>query len=327
MADAQFAIRFHAVGGPEVLTAEPVDVGEPGTGQVRLRHEAVGLNFIDTYFRTGLYPVELPGGLGNEAAGVVEAVGQGVKGFSIGDRAGYFTGPVGAYATHRLVDADRLVRLPDGISSQQAAAAMLKGCTAEYLIERCARVDPGQAVLVHAAAGGVGSIAVQWLKAIGATVIAHSGTPAKARIASDLGADFSFDCPMDQLPAKVREATGGDGVPVVLDGVGAASWEASLASVARRGLVASYGNASGPVPPFNMLELMRRGSIFVTRPTLFDYCATPEAMRASAERLFDMILSGKVLVQVGATYPLVDAEKAHRALEARQTTGSTLLIP
>ena len=328
MADSSnpFAIRFHQTGGPEVLAAEPIEVGEPGPGQVRLRHEAIGLNFIDTYFRSGLYPVELPGGLGNEAAGLVEAVGTDVTDFAVGDRVGYFTGPVGAYATHRLVEADRLVKLPDGISSEQAAAAMLKGCTAEYLIGRCARVEPGQWVLVHAAAGGVGSIAVQWLKAIGAMVIAHSGNPAKARIAIDLGADVSLDCAMEELAAKVRDVTGAAGVPVILDGVGAASWEASLASLARRGLMVSYGNASGPVPAFDMLELMRRGSVFVTRPTLFDYCATPAEMRVSADRLFGMMLSGKVQVQIGARYPLADAAEAHRALEGRQTTGSTVLM-
>jgi NADPH:quinone reductase len=321
-----FAVRFEMTGGPEVLRVMPVEVGEPGPGQVRLRQEAIGLNFIDTYFRTGLYPVELPGGLGNEAAGLVDAVGDGASDFAVGDRVGYFTGPVGAYASHRNVEAARLVKLPDGISSEQAAAAMLKGCTAEYLIERCARVQPGQWVLVHAAAGGVGSIAVQWLKAIGANVIAHSGSAEKARLALALGADVSLECPMEELAARVREATDGDGVPVILDGVGAASWEASLASLARRGLLVSYGNASGPVPPFNMLELMRRGSVFVTRPTLFDYCATAEEMRASAARLFDMLQSCKVEVRVGSRYPLADAADAHRALEARETTGSTVLV-
>ena len=325
--DSPFAIRFHQTGGPEVLASEPIAVGEPPIGQVRLRHEAVGLNFIDIYFRTGLYPVDLPGGLGNEAAGVVEAVGEGVTDFQPGDRAGYFTGPVGAYATHRLVEADRLVKLPDGIAGEEAAAAMLKGCTAEYLIERCARVQPGQAVLVHAAAGGVGSIAVRWLEAIGARVIAHSGSAGKAKLAAELGAAVSLDCPLEQLAAKVREATAGEGVAVVLDGVGAASWEASLASVARRGLVVSYGNASGPVPAFSPLDLMRRGSIFVTRPTMADYCATPEAMRASAARLFEMMLSGSVKIRIGARYPLAEAADAHRALEARATTGSTVLVP
>lgn len=329
MADSvsPFAMRFHQAGGPEVLTSEPIAVGEPASGQVRLRHEAVGLNFIDTYFRTGLYPVELPTGLGNEAAGVVEAVGSGVANIQPGDRVGYFSGPVGAYASHRLVEADRLVKLPEGISSEQAAATMLKGCTAEYLIERCACVQAGMTVLVHAAAGGVGSIAVQWLKAIGARVIAHSGSATKAKLASELGADASLVCPMDDLAAKVRQATDGNGVPVVLDGVGAASWEASLGAVAGRGLMVSYGNASGPVPPFTPLDLMRRGSIFVTRPTLSDYCATAAEMRASASRLFDMMMSGKVEVRIGARYPLAQAAEAHRALEARETTGSTVLIP
>ena len=327
MNDSSFAIRFHATGGPEVLKAEPINLGEPGPGQVLVRKTAIGLNFIDTYFRNGLYPAELPSGLGNEAVGIVEAVGPDVDDFVPGDRVGYFTGPPGAYATHRLVEAARLVKLPDGISDAQAAAAMLKGCTAEYLIERCAKVQPGQAVLVHAAAGGVGSIAVQWLKAAGATVIAHSGSPAKAMLALELGADLSLDCPMEELPARVRDATGGDGVQVVLDGVGAASWEASLGSIGRRGLIVSYGNDSGPVPPFTPLDLMRRGSIFVTRPTLADYCATTGEMRGSAARLFEIILSGKIEVQVGPRYPLAEAAAAHRALEARQTTGSTVLVP
>jgi NADPH2:quinone reductase len=321
-----FAIRFETTGGPEVLHATPIAIGQPGPGQVRLRQEAIGLNFIDTYFRTGLYPVELPAGLGNEAAGVVEAVGDGVAGVAVGDRVGYFTGPVGAYATHRIVDAARLVGLPDDISSVQAAAVMLKGCTAEYLIERCAKVEPGQWVLVHAAAGGVGSIAVQWLKAIGANVIALSGSAEKAWIALDLGAEISVHGPMDELAGEVRGATGGEGVPVILDGVGAASWEASLDSLARRGLLVSYGNASGPVPPFTMLDLMRHGSVFVTRPTLFDYAATPEEMRKSAARLFEMISSGDVRVQIGSRFPLAQAADAHRVLEARQTTGSTVLV-
>jgi NADPH2:quinone reductase len=328
MAESQpFAIRFHEAGGPEVLEFEPIALGEPGAGEALVRHEAIGLNFIDTYVRSGLYPAALPSGLGNEAAGVIEAVAANVEGFAPGDRVGYFTAPAGAYATHRLVDAARLVKLPEGIGCEQAAAAMLKGCTAEFLIERCAKVQPGQFVLVHAAAGGVGSIAVQWLKAIGANVIAHSGNSDKAAMATRLGADHSLCCPLEELAEAVREITGGLGVPVVLDGVGAASWDASLASTARRGLVVSYGNASGPVPPFSPLELSRRGSLFVTRPTLFHYCATPEEMRASAARLFAMIGSGKVEVRIGARFPLAEVADAHRALEARQTTGSTVLIP
>lgn len=329
MADssAPFAIRFAKTGGPEVLESEPFELGRPGPGEVLVRHQAIGLNFIDTYVRGGLYAVDLPSGLGNEAAGTVESVGDGVVDCVAGDRVGYFTAPAGAYATHRIVEAARLVRLPDGISFEQAAAAMLKGCTAEFLIERCARVQPGQAVLIHAAAGGVGSIAVQWLKAVGATVIAHSGNAAKAAMAVELGADVSLDVPFEELAGRVRALTDGKGVPVVLDGVGAASWEASLASAARRGLIVSFGNASGPVPPFSPLELSRRGSLFVTRPTLFDYCASPEEMRASAARLFERMLAGAIKVRIGARFPLADAADAHRALEARKTTGSTVLIP
>jgi NADPH2:quinone reductase len=320
-------IEISELGGPEVLRLVEAETPAPGPGQVLIRQEAVGLNFIDTYYRTGLYSAELPTGLGNEAAGVVEAVGEGVADLKTGDRVGYPTGPLGAYASHRAVEAGRLVRIPDGISSEQAAAAMLKGCTAEYLIERCAKVTPGQTVLVHSAAGGVGSILVQWLKAIGATVIAHSGNAEKAAIASNLGADHSLHGPLDALAAEVRRLTDGQGVPVVLDGVGAASWAASLASVARRGIIVTYGNASGPVPPFSALDLLRAGSIFATRPSLADYCGTVEELRASAGRLFELMLSGAVAVRVGARYPLARAAEAHRALEARETTGSTVLIP
>jgi len=322
-----YSVMLRETGGPEVLQMEPLTLRSPGPGQVLVRHEAIGLNFMDTYVRSGLYPVPLPSGLGNEAAGVVEAVGEKVAGFRKGDHVGYFTAPAGAYATHRLIDQDKLVKLPDEISFEQAAAAMLKGCTAEYLIERCAKVQAGQAVLVHAAAGGVGSLLVQWLKAIGAQVIAHSGNPQKAALASKLGADHSLHCPMEELAKGVRSLTGGEGVPVVLDGVGAASWKASLESVARRGLIVSYGNASGPVPPFAMLDLTKAGSIFVTRPTLGDYCATPEEMRASAKRLFGLMLEGKLEVRIGERFPLADVAEAHRAIESRATTGSTVLIP
>ena len=325
--DAPYAIRMRSTGGPEVLEVEAVTLQQPGPGEVLVRHEAVGLNFIDTYFRSGLYPAELPAGLGNEAAGMVESIADDVTDFSVGDRIGYFTGPIGAYASHRLVDAARLVKLPAGISSEQAASAMLKGCTAEYLVERCARVRAGDMVLVHAAAGGVGSILVQWLKAIGATVIAHAGNEAKAATARDLGADHALSCPMNALADAVRAISGGKGVPVVLDGVGAASWDASLKSLARRGLMVSYGNASGPVPPFSPLDLARGGSLFVTRPTLGDYCATPQEMRASAARLFELMLSGDISVRTGARFPLKEAAAAHRALEARETTGSTVLVP
>jgi NADPH2:quinone reductase len=321
------AFLLRRTGGPEVLEAEPIDVPRPGPGKVTVRHEAIGLNFIDTYHRSGLYPLPMPTGLGAEAAGVVEAVGEGVTGFREGDRVGYFTGPPGSYATHREVDPDRLVKLPDAISAETAAATMLKGCTVEYLVERCARVQAGEPVLVHAAAGGVGSILVPWLKAIGARIIAHSGDSRKAAFASEAGADESLCCPMEELAAEVRRLTDGKGVPVVFDGVGKASWAASLASTARRGLLVTYGNASGPVPPFTALDLLKAGSIFVTRPTLGDYCATPEEMRTSAARLFEMIEKGNVPVRIGARFPLLDAADAHRAIESRATTGSTILIP
>jgi NADPH2:quinone reductase len=326
MADP-YAFVLRQTGGPEVLQAEVIDVPAPGPGQVLVRNEAVGLNFIDTYHRSGLYKVPLPSGLGNEGAGVVEAVGEGVAELREGSRVGYFTGPLGAYSTYRLVDAERLVKLPDSISSEDAAAAMLKGCTAEYLVERCARVQPGEAVLVHAAAGGVGSILVPWLKYLGAVVIAHAGDSRKAAVATELGADHALCCPMEELAAEVRALTEGRGVPIVLDGVGEASWQASLGSVARRGLIVSYGNASGPVPPFSALDLLAAGSIFVTRPTLADYCRTPEEIRASAARLFELMAKDVLKIRIGARFPLRDAAEAHRALESRATTGSTILIP
>jgi NADPH2:quinone reductase len=322
-----YEVRIASNGGPDVLEIADLPLAQAGRGQVLIRHEAIGLNFIDTYHRSGLYPVALPSGLGNEAAGVIEAVGADVEGFAPGDRVGYFTGLLGAYSSHRAVPAERLVTLPEGISSEDAAALMLKGATAEYLIERCARIQPRQTVLVHAAAGGVGSILVPWLKAVGAMVIAHAGGAEKAAIARALGADHALSCTMDALAGEVRALTAGAGLQVVLDGVGAASWAASLGSVARRGLIVSYGNASGPVPPFTALDLTRAGSIFVTRPTLGDYAATGEEMRACAARLFEMVAAGVVKAQIGARYALREAAAAHRAIESRATTGSTILIP
>ena len=320
-----FRLIIRATGGPEVIERAPLGPLEPGPGEVLVRHEAIGLNYIDTYHRSGLYPLALPSGLGSEAAGVIEAAGEGA-GFGPGDRVGYALAPAGAYATHRLIAADRLVRLPDGIDAGTAAAVLLKGCTAEMLIERCARVQAGDWVLVHAAAGGVGSLLVPWLKAVGARVIAHAGSAEKAAIAAELGADHALSCPFEALAAEVKEISGG-GVRIVLDGVGAASWAASLASLKRRGLMVSYGNASGPVPPFSPLELARGGSLFLTRPTLADYVAAPGELQAAAARLFAMIGSGAVPVRIGARFPLGQAADAHRALEARATTGSTLLIP
>ena len=322
-----YRFTLSKTGGPEVLEAELIDLPEPTEGEVLVRHEAVGLNFIDTYHRSGLYPLPLPSGLGTEAAGVVEAAGPGVEGFREGHRVAYFSGSLGAYATHRAIDAARLVKLPDEIGTDVAAAAMLKGSTAEFLIERCARVEAGETVLVHAAAGGVGSILVPWLKSLGAIVVAHAGNSRKAALAKELGADHALCCPMEDLAGEVRALTGGKGASVVLDGVGAASWQASLGAIARRGLLVTYGNASGPVPLFTALDLLKAGSIFVTRPTLFDYISTAEEMRASAARLFEMILSGKLEVKISQRFPLTQAAEAHREIEARATTGSTILIP
>jgi NADPH:quinone reductase len=321
----RYRLIFRATGGPEMIEREPLGPLAPGPNEVMVRHEAIGLNYIDTYHRSGLYPLKLPSGLGSEAAGVIEAVGA-ASGFSAGERVAYALAPPGAYATHRLIAAYRLVRLPDDISAETAAAVLLKGCTAEMLIERCARVRAGEWVLVHAAAGGVGSILVPWLKAVGARVIAHAGSAEKAAIAAELGADHALSGPLEELAGKVRSIAPA-GVRVVLDGVGAASWAASLASLAKRGLMVSYGNASGPVPPFSVLELARNGSLFLTRPTLGDYVATTEELQASAARLFEMVRSGAVPVRIGARFPLGRAAEAQRALEARATTGSTLLIP
>lgn len=323
MTETRLIVR--QTGGPEVIETETFSLGAIAVGQVRVRHRAVGLNFIDVYRRSGIYPVDLPAGVGTEAAGVVEAVGEGVTNVRVGDRVGYATGPLGACATVRDIPAEFLIPLPDDVSEEVAAASLLKGMTAAFLIEQCARVQPGWSVLVHAAAGGVGSILVQWLAAKGVRVIAHAGSPEKAERARADGAHVALSVPFDQLAATVREATEGRGVEVVFDGVGAASWSASLASVARRGLLISYGNASGPVPPFSPLELSKAGSLFVTRPTLFDYATTPEERATLAGLLFDRVVSGDVKIAIGQRFPLDQAAEAHRALEARQTVGSTVL--
>ncbi len=321
------AARLTRTGGPEVIEFADVEVGAPGAGELRLRHTAVGLNFIDTYHRSGLYPMAMPSGLGLEAAGVVEAAGAGVEGFAAGDRVAYGSGPIGAYATHRLIAASQVVALPDAIDDRTAAAAMLKGSTAEFLIERCAEVRAGETVLVHAAAGGVGGLLVQWAKGVGACVIAVVGSDAKAEIARGHGADHVIVGESEGLAAKVAELTGGARVRVVFDGIGKATWEASLDCLQRRGLIVSYGNASGPVDGVNLGVLARKGSLFATRPTMFDYYSTPEERRAGAERLFAMIQSGKLRVSGDQSYALEDAAKAHADLEARKTTGATVLIP
>lgn len=310
-------------GGPEVIEREAFDPGRPGRGELLVEQEAIGLNFIDTYYRTGLYPAEPPVALGAEGVGRVIAVGEGVSGFAEGDRVGCVNG-AGAYATHRVIAADRAVRIPDDIASEDAAAVMLKGFTACYLAEQTIRLEPGQTALVHSAAGGVGSILVPWLRDKGVVVIAHVGSPDKV---AAVDAEHVLTDSFDRLADAVRDLTGGKGVQVVYDGAGQASWQASLGSLAKRGLMVSYGNASGAVPPVSLLELMRAGSLYVTRPTLADYTATAEELSDTAEQLFDRMRRGVVKVQIGQRFALADAAEAHRALEERRTTGSTVLLP
>ena len=319
------AIQISRTGSPEVLEAVEVEVPSPAAGQILVRHAAVGLNYIDTYHRSGLYPLKLPSGIGLEAAGTVEALGDGVTRFKVGDRVAY-NGTMGAYAEAAVVPADRAVKVPDGVSLETAAAAMLKGMTAEFLVRRCFHVKHGDAVLIHAAAGGVGQILVQWCKALGATVIATVGSETKAAIARDLGADHVIDYSHEDVAAKVAELTGGQGVAVVYDGVGKDTWAASLKSLGRRGVMVTFGNASGPVPAFAPLELSAK-SLFVTRPKLFDYIATTEELDESAQALFAVIGSGAVKIDIGQTFPLAEARAAHEALEGRRTTGATVLIP
>lgn len=314
-------------GGPEVIGWRDADVPPPGRGEVRMRNTAVGLNYIDTYHRSGLYPMRLPSGLGSEAVGVVEAVGEGVGGFAAGDRVGTFGPALGAYATERNIPAAELIHLPDDIDDRAAAAILLKGCTAEFLVERCARVQPGQTVLVWAAAGGVGHLLVRWLKAIGAVVIGVAGGADKAARVRAAGADHVIDHRTDDVAARVRAITGGEGVPVVLDGVGQATWPVSLASTARRGTIVSYGNAGGAVTGVDLGILARNGSLFVTRPTLFDYYVTPAERQAGVDRLFAMVRNGAVSPEIGQTFALEQAADAHRALEAGATRGSTVLLP
>lgn len=321
------AIRFEKTGGPEVLEVVDVPVPEPKPGEIVVRHHAVGVNFIDTYHRSGLYPVKLPSGLGMEAAGVVEALGEGVTRFKVGDLVAYASGPIGAYAELHAVAAARAVALPAGVDARTGAAALLKGMTAEFLLRRCYSLAAGQTVLIHAAAGGVGSILVQWAKHIGATVIATAGSPDKAERARALGADHVILYGDEDVAAEVRRLTDGKGVPVAYDSVGAATFEGTLGSLARRGLFVSFGNASGPVPPFAPLRLQAAGSLFFTRPTMFDYASTTEELDESAAALFAVIASGAVKIEIGQTFALSEARKAHEALESRNTVGASLLIP
>jgi NADPH2:quinone reductase len=321
------AIRIHQTGGPEVLRWEEVDVPAPAAGEARVRHHAVGLNFIDTYHRTGLYPLPLPAGIGLEGAGVVEAVGVGVTEVKVGDRVAYAGGPVGAYAEVRNIPAHRLLKLPDSIAFNTAAAMMLQGLTAAYLLRKTYRVQPGDAVLIHAAAGGVGLIACQWAKALGATVIGTVGSEAKAVLAKAHGCDHVINYSTENFTARVREITGGEGVPVVYDGVGKDTFMGSLDSLRPLGMLVTYGNASGPVPPFDLLLLSQKGSLFVTRPTIMHYTAKRADLEALGSELFAVVTSGQVRIEVNQTYALADAAQAHRDLEARKTTGSTILLP
>jgi NADPH2:quinone reductase len=318
--------RITRTGGPDVIEWVDADLRAPAPGEVRMRNTAVGLNYIDTYHRTGLYPITLPSGLGSEAVGVVEAVGQGVTGLAVGDRVGTFGPALGAYATARNVAADSLLPLPDDIDDRTAAAILLKGCTAEFLIERCAKVQAGQTVLVHAAAGGVGHLLVGWLKAIGATVIGTAGSDEKAAQARAAGADHVILHKSEDTAARVRAITGGAGVPVILDGIGKATWQASLDSAARRGLIVSYGNAGGAVDGVALGVLAAKGSLFVSRPTLFHYYVTAEERAAGVARLFAMLRSGAITAEIGQTFALEDAADAHRALEAGETRGATVLV-
>ncbi len=321
------AVRISRTGGPEVLDLVEVETPRPGPGEILIRNQAIGLNFIDTYHRTGLYPVKLPSGLGMEGAGEVLEVGEGVTRFSPGDLAVYASGPIGAYAERHVVKADRAVRPPAGITAEVGAAALLKGMTAEFLLKRCFPVQPGQSILVHAAAGGVGSILVQWAKALGAEVIATVGSEDKAARARSLGADHTILYRDQDVAAEVRQITDGAGVPVVYDSVGAATFEASLKSLARRGMMVSYGNASGPAPAILPARLSQLGSVFLTRPTLFDYVATTQELDASAAALFEVIGTGQVRIDIGQTFPLAEARAAHEAMEGRETIGASLLIP
>ena len=322
------AIRFHKTGGPEVLQWEDVPLAEPGAGEVRVANKAVGLNYIDTYHRTGLYPVPLPSGIGLEAAGVVEAVGQGVTEFKPGDRVAYCNASLGAYAEQKNHAAERLVKIPEGVSFEQAASAMLQGLTVQYLLRRLLRVpQAGETVLWHAAAGGVGLIACQWAKAVGVNVIGTVSSEDKAKLAREHGCAHTIIYTKEDVVARVKEITGGKGVPVAYDGVGKDTFLKSLDCLQPRGLLALFGNASGPVDALNTGLLAAKGSLYVTRPTLMSYVGKRDELVAAAKELFDHVLAGRIKVGPRQTYALKDAAQAHRDLEGRKTTGSTVLVP
>ena len=321
------AIRIHTTGGPEALRYDEVAVGDPGPGEARVRHTAIGVNFIDTYHRSGLYKLPLPSGIGSEGAGIVEAVGTGVDWVKPDDRVAYCAGPVGAYATHRVMPADRLIKLPDGIDDRTAATIMLKGLTVQYLFRQTKKLERGDTILFHAAAGGVGLIACQWARALGVTMIGTVGSEEKAALAKENGCAHTIVYSRENFVERVKALTGGKGVPVVYDAVGKDTFPASLDCLQPRGLFVSFGNSSGPVPPFDMMLLSQKGSLYATRPTLYTYSATRANLVAMASELFELVLAGKIKSTPRQTFPLKDAAAAHRALESRGTTGSTVLVP
>jgi NADPH:quinone reductase-like Zn-dependent oxidoreductase len=321
------AVRYYETGGPDVLEYENVEVGAPGSGEARVRHVAVGLNFADTYFRTGLYPARLPSGIGVEASGIVEAVGEGVTSVAPGDRVAYTGSPLGAYSTARVMPAAHLVRLPESIAFETAAAMMMRGLTSAYLMRRIApALKSGDTILLHAAAGGVGLIVSQWAKLMGLTVIGTVSTEAKARLARAHGCDHVILYGQEDVAARVRELTGGEGVPVVYDSVGKDTFQASLKSLKRRGLFVSFGTASGPVPSFDLLQLALNGSLYITRPALADYIADPAERAELAGELFGHVGAGRIRIEVNQSYTLADAAQAHRDLEGRKTTGSSIFV-
>lgn len=321
------AVRIEAQGGPEVIAWVEQGLPPPGSGEIRMRNTAIGLNYIDVYHRNGTYPIPLPNGLGIEAAGIVEAVGEGVSGLAAGDRVCTFGPVLGAYSTERNLAASAVFRIPEDISDDVAAAGLLKGCTTEFLVERCARVQAKWPVLVHAAAGGVGLLLVSWLKHVGAIVIGTVSTPEKVALAQAAGADHVLLYKTEDVAARVRELTDGAGVRVTFDGVGLTTWEASLGATGRRGMIVSYGNAGGPVTGINLGVLAQKGSLFVTRPTLFDYYADPVEREAGVDYVFDMFRQGVISANIGQTYALEDAAQAHRDLESGKTVGATILRP
>ncbi len=320
-------ILFSKTGAPEVLELFDAELPPPAAGEVRIRHTAIGLNYIDVYYRSGLYPTPMPSGLGNEAAGVIEELGQGVKGFKVGDRVAYGSGPLGSYAQARNLPANRLVKLPKSISDETAAAMMLKGMTVRYLLRATYKVKRGQFILMHAAAGGVGLIMSQWAKSLGVKVIGTAGSPEKMEMALAHGCAYVINNRTEDVAARVREITKGKGVPVVYDSVGQATLQASLDSLSPRGLLVSFGNASGAIKDFQLGVLAAKGSLYVTRPTLYSYIATDKEFKETADDLINIVKSGKVKIAINQRYDLADVAQAHRDLEGGKTTGSTILLP